>query len=87
MLDFSWYGVGPIGTKYLADHGADVIKVETALHPDGLRQAPPWCGADCELDNSQFFAAYNTSKRSMALNLRTAARGIWCTAWSASGPR
>jgi crotonobetainyl-CoA:carnitine CoA-transferase CaiB-like acyl-CoA transferase len=73
VLDFSWYGVGPIGTKYLADHGAEVIKVETALHPDGLRQAPPWCGADCELDNSQFFAAYNTSKRSIALNLRTAA--------------
>jgi benzylsuccinate CoA-transferase BbsF subunit len=71
VLDFTWYGVGPIGTKYLADHGAQVLKVESALHPDGLRQAPPWRGEDCELDNSQFFAAYNTSKRSMALNLRT----------------
>jgi crotonobetainyl-CoA:carnitine CoA-transferase CaiB-like acyl-CoA transferase len=44
-----------IGTKYLADHGAQGLKVESALHPDGLRQAPPWCGEDCELDNSQFF--------------------------------
>ncbi|HEY7493027.1 MAG TPA: CoA transferase [Candidatus Tectomicrobia bacterium] len=71
VLDFTWYGVGPLSTKYLADHGAQVLKVESALHPDGLRQAPPWRGEDCELDNSQFFAAYNTSKRSIALNLRT----------------
>jgi crotonobetainyl-CoA:carnitine CoA-transferase CaiB-like acyl-CoA transferase len=70
VLDFTWYGVGPIGTKYLADHGAQVLKVESALHPDGLRLAPPWQGAHCELDTSQFFAAYNTSKRSIALNLR-----------------
>ena len=73
ILDFTWYGVGPLGTKYLADHGADVLKVESAVHPDGLRQAPPWYGAECDLDNSQFFAAYNTSKRSMALNLQTPA--------------
>jgi crotonobetainyl-CoA:carnitine CoA-transferase CaiB-like acyl-CoA transferase len=70
VLDFTWYGVGPIGTKYLADHGAQVLKVESALYPDGLRQAPPWSGEERDLDNSQFFAAYNTSKRSMALNLR-----------------
>jgi crotonobetainyl-CoA:carnitine CoA-transferase CaiB-like acyl-CoA transferase len=73
VLDLSWYGVGPIGTKYLADHGADVIKVESALRPDGLRKAPPWHGEEVELDNSQFFAAYNTSKRSIALNLKTPA--------------
>jgi crotonobetainyl-CoA:carnitine CoA-transferase CaiB-like acyl-CoA transferase len=70
VLDLTWYGVGPIGTKYLADHGAQVLKVETALHPDGLRQAPPWSGRNYDLDASQFFAAYNTSKRSIALNLR-----------------
>ena len=63
--------VGPIGTKYLADHGAEVIKVETTLRPDGLRQAPPWYGGAYELNCSQFFATYNTSKRSITLNLGT----------------
>ena len=71
VLDLTWYGVGPIGTKYLADHGAEVIKVESALRPDGLRQAPPWHGARDDLNTSQFFASYNTSKRSIALNLAT----------------
>jgi crotonobetainyl-CoA:carnitine CoA-transferase CaiB-like acyl-CoA transferase len=69
VLDFTWYATGPIGTKYLADHGAEVIKVETALRPDGLRQAPPWRGSSDDLNTSQFFANYNTSKRSLALNL------------------
>jgi crotonobetainyl-CoA:carnitine CoA-transferase CaiB-like acyl-CoA transferase len=69
VLDFTWYAAGPLGTKYLADHGAEVIKVETALRPDGLRQSPPWHGPYAELNTSQFFANYNTSKRSLALNL------------------
>lgn len=71
VLDFTWYATGPIGTKYLADHGAEVIKVESALRPDGLRQAPPWQGTHEDLNTSQFFANYNTSKRSIALNLAT----------------
>jgi crotonobetainyl-CoA:carnitine CoA-transferase CaiB-like acyl-CoA transferase len=71
VLDLSWYGVGPLSTKYLADHGAEVIKVESARRPDGLRQAPPWYGSYADVNSSQFFANYNTSKRSIALNLET----------------
>lgn len=71
VLDLTWYATGPIGTKYLADHGAEVIKIESALRPDGLRQAPPWQGSYEELNTSQFFANYNTSKRSLSLNLAT----------------
>ncbi len=29
VLDFTWYGVGPVTVKYLADNGADVIRVES----------------------------------------------------------
>lgn len=71
VLDLTWYAAGPIGTKYLADHGADVIKIESALRPDGLRQSPPWQGSYDDLNTSQFFANYNTSKRSLSLNLAT----------------
>ncbi len=69
VLDFSWVGVGPITTKYLADNGAEVIRVESAARPDVLRLAPPWKDARPGINTSQFFASFNTSKKSIALDL------------------
>jgi len=69
VLDFAWVGVGPITTKYLADNGADVIRIESAARVDVLRLAPPWKDAQPGINNSQFFASYNTSKKSVALDL------------------
>ena len=69
VLDFTWVGVGPVTTKYLADNGADVIRIESAARIDVLRLAPPWKDAQPGIDNSQFFASYNTSKKSVALHL------------------
>src|SRR6185437_146139 len=69
VLDFTWVAVGPITTKYLADHGADVIKIETGTHIDVLRAAPPYTDGKFGVNRSQFFADYNTSKRSITLNL------------------
>ncbi len=39
VADFSWVGVGPITAKYLADHGATVVRLETEGRPDILRTA------------------------------------------------
>lgn len=69
VLDFSWYGVGPVTTKYLADNGADVIRIESAARLDGLRLAPPWKDAKPGTNNSQFFASYNTSKKGITLDM------------------
>ncbi len=70
VLDFAWVGVGPITTKYLADNGADVIRIESAARIDVLRVSPPWQdGQPSGIDSSQFFASYNTSKKSIALDL------------------
>jgi crotonobetainyl-CoA:carnitine CoA-transferase CaiB-like acyl-CoA transferase len=69
VLDFTWYGVGPVTTKYLADNGADVIRIESAARPDGLRLAPPWKDGKPGIDNSQFFASYNTSKMGITLDM------------------
>jgi benzylsuccinate CoA-transferase BbsF subunit len=69
VLDFTWYGVGPVTVKYLADNGADVIRIESRSRLDGLRQAPPWKDAQPGIDNSQFFASYNTSKRGITLDM------------------
>jgi benzylsuccinate CoA-transferase BbsF subunit len=69
VLDFTWVAVGPITTKYLADNGADVIKIESATHIDVLRAAPPYAEGKFGINRSQFFADYNSSKKSVTLNL------------------
>ena len=69
ILDFAWVGVGPITTKYFADNGAEVIRVESAARPDVLRIGPPWKDAQPGLNRSQFFASYNTSKKGITLDL------------------
>jgi benzylsuccinate CoA-transferase BbsF subunit len=69
VLDFTWVGVGPITTKYLADNGADVIRIESQAKLDVLRVAPPWKDAQPGIDRSQFFASFNSSKRGIALDL------------------
>jgi benzylsuccinate CoA-transferase BbsF subunit len=71
VADFSWIGVGPITAKYLADHGAEVIRVETASPPDRLRVGGPFKDGVFGPNRSQFFGAFNTSKRSIALNLKS----------------
>lgn len=68
-VDFSWVGVGPLIVKYLADHGATVVRVETGLRPDPLRTAPPFKDGQPGLNRSAFFANYNTSKYGVTLNL------------------
>jgi len=69
VLDFSWVGVGPISTKYLADNGAEVIRVESVSRLDVLRIAPPWKDGQPGPNNSQFFASFNTSKKGITLDL------------------
>ncbi len=69
VLDFAWVGVGPITTKYLADNGAEVIRVESAAKLDVLRIGPPWKDAQPGINRSQFYASYNTSKKGITLNL------------------
>ena len=77
VLDFSWVGVGPITVKYLADHGATVIRVESHARLDVVRLGPPWHDARPGPERSQFYASYNSSKYGLALDLtKPAAQGI-----------
>ena len=69
ILDFSWVGVAPITTKYFADNGAEVIRIESMTRIDVLRLAPPWKDARPDPNQSQFFASYNTSKKGITLDL------------------
>ena len=69
VLDLGWVAVGPITTKYLADHGADVIHVESVTRPDILRAAPPFKDGEPGFNRSQFAANYNTGKHGLGLDL------------------
>ena len=71
VLDFCWVGAGALVTKVLAEHGAEVIKVESRARPDNLRVAPPYRPGAENLDGSGYFASRNNDKKSLTLNMRT----------------
>ncbi|MEO8017376.1 MAG: CoA transferase, partial [Pseudomonadota bacterium] len=71
VLDFAWALVGSITTKILGDLGADVIKVESRTRPCLSRidqQVSVSKGGD--FDDKPWFAHLNTSKRSLALDMK-----------------
>ncbi len=81
ILDFAWVGVGPITTKYFADNGAEVIRVESAARLDVLRIGPPWKDAMPGINRSQFFASFNTSKKGITLDLSKPKARDWPNGW------
>jgi len=70
VCDFSWFAAAPVATKILADHGAQVIKMESATHPDGIRMAMPLTpGKEESLNAGGWFNNQNSSKLCLGLNL------------------
>jgi len=70
VADFSWFGAGPIYTENLANHGAQVIRVESQAHIDGLRLAHPMPEGKYTFNVSGFYNNYNASKLSFTLNMK-----------------
>ncbi|HVR52491.1 MAG TPA: CoA transferase [Pseudorhodoferax sp.] len=68
VLAVEQYGAGPFGTSYLADLGAEVIKIEN--HHDGgdvgRHVGPHYFGQD----DSHFFQTFNRNKKSLTLDLK-----------------
>jgi crotonobetainyl-CoA:carnitine CoA-transferase CaiB-like acyl-CoA transferase len=72
VLDLSGLLPGPYASLFLADLGAEVIKVESRLG-DLMRQLPPFLG-----ERSLWYVAYNRNKQSLGLDLRKpAARSLF----------
>jgi benzylsuccinate CoA-transferase BbsF subunit len=69
IVDFTWVGAGSFTTKFFADFGAEVIKIESTTRPDQLRRAEPLVG-DKGLNESGYFANRNTNKKSITLNMK-----------------
>ncbi len=67
VVSFCHYLQGPAAAQYLADMGADVIKVE----PIGGAYERHWSGANAFVDGiSAFYLAANRNKRSLAVDLK-----------------
>ena len=67
VLDFSRIIAGPLATQHLADLGAEVIKIENPITGDEVRG---WDSAG-QPGISSFFTAFNRSKKSVAIDLKT----------------
>ena len=63
IIDFTRLLPGPLATMFLADMGAEVIKVEDPDSPDYVRDFEPTLG-----DTSAFYYALNRNKKSLAVN-------------------
>jgi benzylsuccinate CoA-transferase BbsF subunit len=70
ILDFSRVIAGPLMTKYLAEHGATVVRVESRNFQDQLRISSPYAGMKPGTNRSGYFAMWNPNKYSISLNLR-----------------
>ena len=71
VLDFSWALVGSITTKTLGDLGADVIKIESRTRACLTRLDVQVSASKAgNFDDKPWFAHLNTSKRSLALDMK-----------------
>lgn len=70
VADFAWVGVGPLTSKYLADHGAEVIRIESSTYPEALRRVGPFLDDVPGIDRSGYYANFNSSKHGISVNLK-----------------
>jgi crotonobetainyl-CoA:carnitine CoA-transferase CaiB-like acyl-CoA transferase len=66
VVDLSSHLSGPYCAMLLADHGADVVKVERPGKGDDARGMPPFVGGE-----SAPFMIWNRNKRSVVIDLKT----------------
>lgn len=69
LLEFGGGAAGPVSTRYFADHGATVIRVESRQRPDFLRILRLTPDSKGGLDGAEHFNVLNANKLSVALNL------------------
>src|SRR5207253_6021470 len=65
ILEFGTGAAGPIATRYFAEHGATVLRVESRTRPDFLRSY-----STKGLEGSEMFDALNVGKLAVTLNMK-----------------
>ncbi len=70
ILDFAWHAAGPLTTKFLTDHGATAVKVESMTRPSNTRSSAPFKDGIRGINRGGWFAYHGANKLSMSLNLK-----------------
>ena len=75
MVELTWFIAGPLVGRWLADQGAEVIKIETPTRVDPARSVAPFPAEvppeARTIEMSGWFNSYNAGVRSVALDLST----------------
>jgi len=81
VADFCWMGVGSMATRFLADFGAEVIKIENRLRLDTPRRLPIYKGvvrayghedANPDPNKGGLHNNYSRNKLGITVNMKTA---------------
>ena len=75
VVDFSWNITGPTTVRYLADHGATVVRIESPEHPDNVRFKRPYKDEVVGVNRSGYFVNYNINKYGVTFDLKNV-RGL-----------
>jgi crotonobetainyl-CoA:carnitine CoA-transferase CaiB-like acyl-CoA transferase len=70
IVEFGSGAAGPIASRYFAEHGATVIRVESRSRPEFLRAMAVAMRSPFGLEGSPIFGALNPGKLSVALDLK-----------------
>jgi len=68
VLTLEQFGAGPYGTMFLAELGAEVIKIEAPDGGDPSRQVGPY---KLGQNDSEYFQAWNLGKKSVTLDMKS----------------
>lgn len=69
VLDFGWVWAGAVPGQILADLGAEVVKVESGLRLDYMRQGKPIVGTERDPEQNPMFQSVNRGKRSLRVDM------------------
>jgi crotonobetainyl-CoA:carnitine CoA-transferase CaiB-like acyl-CoA transferase len=70
IAEFAWVVVGPSTSRYLADYGATVVKIESHKRMDTNRINGPFVNGIPTPDGSMFFGKHNPNKYSVSIDLQ-----------------
>jgi crotonobetainyl-CoA:carnitine CoA-transferase CaiB-like acyl-CoA transferase len=70
VLDLCWVVAGPAVGRVLADHGAEVVRIESSTRLDTARLIGPFHGGVQTPESSVLYGDVNASKLGLTLNLK-----------------
>jgi benzylsuccinate CoA-transferase BbsF subunit len=69
VAEFAWVVVGPSTSRYLADHGATIVKIESHKRLDTNRINGPFVGGIPTPDGSMFYGKHNPNKQCISIDM------------------